>query len=105
MLLIVRPADDGHDMRGNWETTGRGSSTHVKKTAAIREARKRAKEGDTLEIRRTDGTVQDRKTIRNASPSSSSSNSSESGESSSVGLRPPSFGEDAYETGVEKFFK
>lgn len=63
--IVVKPAADSHDMRGNWVVDAPGKrSPHVKKSAARRKARRLASSGDTLEIRRTDGTIQERVTVR-----------------------------------------
>lgn len=80
MKIVVKPADDGFDMRGNWVVDWpKGTSPHTKKSAAKRKARQVASAGDTLEIRRTDGSIQNSVTVRSASASSSSSSSSGSG--------------------------
>jgi len=92
--VSVRPATDGIDMRSNWmvHVGGKMKSTHTKKSAAVRQAREFASEGDTLEIRRTDGTIQETVTVRNASGSEQQDN-------------PLIPGEALFETGVSDFFK
>jgi len=74
----VLPADDGIDMRSNWmvHKNGKMKTTHTKKSAAKRSARQMASEGDTLQIRRTDGSIQSTSTVRKASSSSESEESS-----------------------------
>ena len=70
----VLPADDGVDMRSNWQVKKNGTtkSTHTKKSAAKRSARQMASPGDTLQIRRTDGSIQSTSTVTRASGSSDS---------------------------------
>ena len=46
---------------------GTRKDTHTKKTAAKRRARGVARDGDTIQIHRTDGTVQERYTYRGSS--------------------------------------
>jgi len=73
VTYTVQPAADGYDMQGNWETLGPAKRTgHTRKQAALNEARRRASTGDTLIIKRTDGSIQDKRTIQsktNSGPS------------------------------------
>lgn len=64
--VTVAPLPDGTDMRSNWQVkkSGRRVSTHTKKSAAKRRAKREASSGDTLKIKRTEGTVQDTRTVR-----------------------------------------
>lgn len=64
--VLVSPAADGTDIRSNWEVLKPGSKTtsHTKKSAAKRRAKRIASSGDTLEIRRTDGTIQERRVVQ-----------------------------------------
>jgi len=70
--IAVRPLPDGVDQRSSWQVriNGTRKDTHTKKSAAKRRARELAREGDTIQIHRTDGTVQDRYTYRGSSGSS-----------------------------------
>jgi len=68
-------------------------SSHVKKSAAVNKAREYASNGDTLQIRKTDGTIQKTVTVRNASDSESTEDNR---------LIP---GEALFETGVSDFFR
>lgn len=54
----VTPLSDGTDQRSNWQVKKNGSrvSTHVKKSAAKRTARRKAGDGDEVLLHRTDGT-------------------------------------------------
>lgn len=62
----VLPLPDTTSQRGNWQVqvSGRRVSTHLKKSAARRRARRAASDGDSMVIHRLDGTIQDRKTVR-----------------------------------------
>jgi len=64
--VTVLPRDDGQDFQNSWmvHVNGKMKSPHVTKQAAINAARGYASDGDTLEIRRTDGSIQDRRTVR-----------------------------------------
>lgn len=64
--VTVSPLPDGTSMRGNWQVKVSGSrvSKHRKKAAAKRRAKSEAKDGDTLKIKRLDGTTQDVRTVR-----------------------------------------
>lgn len=55
----VTPLPDSVDMRSNWQVqkNGRRLSSHTKKSAAKRRARREAGPGDSVVIHRTDGTV------------------------------------------------
>lgn len=58
--VAVMPLPDSVSMRSNWQVK-RGSrrvSTHTKKSAARRKAKRVAKQGDTIKIYRMDGTIQ-----------------------------------------------
>jgi len=70
----VLPRNDGQDFRNSWmiHKNGQMKSNHTTKQAAVNAARSMATEGDTLEIRRTDGTIQKRVTVQGSSSSSSS---------------------------------
>lgn len=70
--IAVRPLNDGVDQRSSWQVRINGSrkDTHTKKSAAKRRARELAREGDTIQIHRTDGTVQESYTYRGSSGSS-----------------------------------
>lgn len=59
----VAPLPDGVEQRGSWQVKagGRRVSTHLKKSAAKRMARRKAGSGDELVIMRTDGTIQKRR--------------------------------------------
>lgn len=100
MKFIVKPARDGHDMRGNWVAKGpKKTTTHVKKSAAIDAARRRAEPGDMLQKHRTNGTIQGPpKEIRKASPSSTDQSSDEPRDD-------PPFAADAVETGIDEFYR
>lgn len=66
----VLPRDDGTDFQQSWMVVGGGQRTpHTTKQAARNAARRRANIGDTIEVRRTDGTVQERFEVRKASRS------------------------------------
>jgi hypothetical protein len=73
----VMPANDGLDMRSNWIVMldGRTVSNHVKKSAAVRTARKKASLGDELVIHRTDGTIQETRTVSGSRGGQESSSS------------------------------
>ena len=64
--IRVQPLPDGTSMRGNWQVkkSGRRVSKHLKKSAAKRRARREAMDGDELVIHRTNGSIQDRVTVR-----------------------------------------
>jgi hypothetical protein len=66
-------------------------SNHTTKQAAVNAARSMANEGDTLEIRRTDGTIQKTVTVQGGS-------GSESSEASGFGM--PGFGDADYGKGT-----
>jgi len=72
--VSVLPRDDGHDFQGSWmvHVSGSMKSNHTTKQAAKNAARGYASDGDTLVIHRTDGTIQSKTTVRNASASDSS---------------------------------
>lgn len=61
--LKVKPLPDGTSMRGNWQyvKSGARQSTHRKKSAALRKAKREASAGDKLVIMRLDGTIQDQR--------------------------------------------
>jgi len=64
--IRVIPIEDDASLRGSWQVTKNGrplSPNHRKKSAARRHAKREASPGDTLEIRRLSGTVQERKTV------------------------------------------
>lgn len=67
--ITVLPRDDGHDFQESWmvHKNGQMQSNHTTKAAARNAARELVSEGDTLEIRRTDGSIQERKTVRKGS--------------------------------------
>jgi len=71
--VSVLPRDDGHDFQGSWmvHSAGQMKSNHTTKQAAKNAARGYASDGDTLVIHRTDGTIQSKSTVRNASASDS----------------------------------
>lgn len=71
--VSVRPRDDGHDFQESWmvHSQGQMKSNHTTKSAAKSAAREIANEGDTLVIHRTDGTIQERKTVRKGRSDSS----------------------------------
>jgi hypothetical protein len=71
--------------------SGKMKSNHTTKQAAVNAARDYANEGDTLEIRRTDGSIQKRVTVQASSGSSSE-------ESSGFGI--PGFGNADYGKGT-----
>jgi len=102
MKLVVRPADDGHDMDQNWEVTGRGKTTsHTRKQAAVNEANRRAHVGDEKEIRGTNGQI-----LR----TSTHQGSRDDDRDERMGFRgvpssPRKYGEEAKRIGVEDFFK
>jgi len=102
--VTVLPRDDGADFQESWmvHVSGRMKSNHTTKQAAKNAAREYANEGDTLEIRRTDGSVQERSTVR---ASSSESNDGADGIFAGVPSSRRKFGEEAYQIGVEGFFK
>jgi hypothetical protein len=57
----VLPTDDGHNMRGGWMVHKNGKMQgrpHTKKSAAKRKMRNMASDGDTIEVRKTNGQVQ-----------------------------------------------
>ena len=72
-VIAVSPLKDNVDQRGSWQVTvnGRRKSAHTKKTAAKREARRVANIGDTIQIHRTDGSVQTKKKYQGGSGGSS----------------------------------
>lgn len=59
--------------------SGKMKSNHTTKQAAVNAARSMANEGDTLEIRRTDGTIQKTVTVRGSSGGSSTSQDESAG--------------------------
>lgn len=64
--IRVTPIKDGERLRGSWKVTKNGRTLnppHRKKSAARRHAKREASAGDTIEIRRLSGTVQNRKTV------------------------------------------
>lgn len=82
----VLPLDDGVDQRSSWQVTKNGSrvSTHIKKSAAKREARRRAGPADEIIVHRTSGTI-----IGATSTSEGSSSSGGRGDDSLTGLDQP----------------
>jgi hypothetical protein len=72
--------------------SGKMKSNHTTKQAAKNAARDYASDGDTLEIRRTDGSIQKRVTVQKAS------SGSESDESGGFGI--PGFGNKDYGKGT-----
>lgn len=66
--ITVLPRDDGKNFQNSWmvHKNGQMKSNHTTKQAAKNKAREYASDGDTLEIRRQDGTVQKRVTVRSA---------------------------------------
>jgi len=91
----VLPRDDGHDFQNSWmiHKSGKMKSNHTTKQAAVNAARSMANEGDTLEIRRTDGTIQKTVTVRGSSGSSSSKDER-------AGFSIPGFGQQDYGKGT-----
>lgn len=55
----VTPLPDGVNQRGSWQVqkNGRRVSTHLKKSAAKRRARREAGANDSVVVHRTNGTV------------------------------------------------
>jgi len=55
----VTPLSDDVDMRRSWKVLkdGRRISTHTKKSAAKRKARRKAGQNDSVVVHRTNGTV------------------------------------------------
>jgi len=88
----VLPRDDGQDFQNSWmvHKSGKMKSNHTTKQAAVNAARSMATEGDTLEIRRTDGTIQKTVTVQDSR--------SESSEASGFGM--PGFGNADYGKGT-----
>jgi len=84
--VTVLPRDDGQDFQNSWmvHVSSKMKSNHTTKQAAVNAARDYASDGDTLEIRRTDGSIQKRVTVQKASGGSDTS------EESGVGF--PGFG-------------
>lgn len=74
VTIVVAPLRDGVDQRGSWQVKKQGmrKDTHTKKSAAVRRARELATKGDVIEIRRTDGSVQDRSRYTGSQTSSGS---------------------------------
>jgi len=95
-VVTVLPRDDGHDFQQSWmvHVSGQMKSNHTTKQAAKNKAREVASDGDTLEIRRSDGTVQKRVTVRAASADSDSDH-----EAKGLGFGLPE-GRDDYGMGV-----
>lgn len=64
--IKVLPLPDTTSMRGSWQVkkSGRRVSSHRKKSAAKRKAKQKASSGDTLQIRRSNGTIQSTTTVR-----------------------------------------
>jgi len=64
--LRVQPLPDGVSMRGSWQVkkSGRRVSTHTKKSAAKRRAKRKANSGDNLYIHGVNGGVQRERTVR-----------------------------------------
>lgn len=62
----VQPLPDGTSLRGNWQLkkSGKRVSKHLKQSAAIDKAYRKASEGDTLIIHKTDGEVRDERTVQ-----------------------------------------
>jgi len=69
--VTVLPRDDGADFQNSWmvHSGSQMKSNHTTKQAAKNAAREYASDGDTLEIRRTDGSIQKRSTVQKASSS------------------------------------
>jgi len=82
----VQPANDGHNMRGNWEVVGRGKvEGYTKKKTAMKNARRIANDGDTLVIKRTNGTIQDTRTVQKGRGGSKESGDTTGGEDGRYG--------------------
>lgn len=62
----VQPLPDGVDMRSNWQVKVSGArvSSHLKKSAAKRRAKREADTGDRLVIHGTNGQVLDDRRVR-----------------------------------------
>lgn len=93
--VTVLPRDDGQDFQNSWmvHVSGQMKSNHTTKQAARNKAREYANKGDTMEIRRTDGSVQERFTVRDGS----AGDSAEEGHS---GFAFPGFGSRDYGEGT-----
>jgi len=94
--ITVLPRDDGHDFQGSWmvHVSGKMKSNHTTKQAAKNAAREYASEGDTLEIRNTDGKIQKTVTVQSSRSSGTDEN-------------PTAFmpGKELVDTGVSDFFR
>jgi len=99
--IRVIPRTDGADFQESWkvQVSGADKSNHTTKQAAKNTARGYASDGDTLIIHRTNGTVQTRVTVRDAS--SGDSEDSQFG----IPLGGGGFGTDTKNTAVDQFFK
>lgn len=69
-IVSVRPRRDGHDFQGSWmvHVNQKMKSNHTTKEAARNAARGYASDGDTMVVHRTDGTIQERFIVRDATP-------------------------------------
>lgn len=67
----VLPRDDGVDFQESWmvKVSNQHKSNHTTKQAAKNAARGYASDGDELVIHRSNGTIQSKSTVRNASAS------------------------------------
>jgi len=94
--VSVLPRDDGHDFQNSWmvHVSGKMKSNHTTKQAAKNAARRYASDGDTLVIHRTDGTIQKKVTVRDATPD-------DSDQSQTTGV--PGIG--TFKTGISDAFK
>jgi hypothetical protein len=66
----VSPRRDGQNFQGSWyvKVSGRQKSNHTTKQAGKNAARGYASDGDEMVIHRTDGTIQERFTVQDATP-------------------------------------
>jgi len=96
----VLPRDDGADFQQSWmvHKNGRMQDNYTTKEAATNDARAMANEGDTLEIRRTDGTIQSKTTVRGSA-------GDEPEKGSLMPSSPNKYGEATKRIGVQDFFK
>lgn len=64
--IRVQPLPDGVNMRGSWQVKVSGTrvSTHLKKSAAKRRAKRESSMGDQVVIHGTNGQVLDSRTVR-----------------------------------------
>lgn len=93
MQYTVLPRDDGQAFEQSWmvHENGQMKSSHTTKQAALNAARGYASDGDTLEVRRIDGTIQKSVTVRDASGSD---------DESSSGFFVPGFGDNDHGEGT-----